>query len=407
VQVLRVLLVHNFYQQSGGEDFVFLNEARLLRSKGHEVFEYTDHNDRIQSVGNLHLAIATVWNRGSKEKLESVLRESKPDIVHFHNTFPLISPAAYYACRSYRVAIVQTLHNYRLLCPAANFHRDGKICEECLGKGVPWPGIVHGCYRENRITTAVVASMLAFHRAARTWSSLVDLYIALSEFSREKFIQGGLPESKITVKPNFLFSDPGFTTGRENYVISAGRLSLEKGTLNLLSAWKQLPIPVPLHIFGEGPLRREVQSRVQNLGLEQISLLGQVPHSELLEAIKKARFMIFPSGCYENFPMAVIEAFACGIPALVSRRGAMREIVENGSSGLHFDPDNPKDIAAKVEWAWTHPEELAAMGRTARRVFETSYSAELNYKPLQQIYARARNRSATAHLSFNTSVADS
>ncbi len=385
---MRVLLIHNFYQQSGGEDFAFRNEAQLLRDRGHEVFEYTDHNDRVQALGRLQLAIGTVWSRDSREKLESTLRNLKPDIAHFHNTFPLVSPSAYYACRAAGVPVVQTLHNYRLLCPAANLYREGRVCENCLGKSVPWPGILHGCYRESRIMTSAVAAMLTVHRAARTWSDLVDVYIALSEFSQKKFVEGGLPEYKIAVKPNFLFFDPGLSTLREDYAISVGRLSLEKGTRNLLSAWARLPISVPLLIYGDGPLRKEAEARVAGLNLKNVNLLGHVPHNELIEAIKKARFIIVPSGCYENFPMAVIEAFACGTPALVSRRGAMREIVGDGETGLHFDPDDAIDLATKVQWAWMHPDDMAKMGRNGRRLFEQRYSASANYFLLREIYSR-------------------
>ena len=286
---------------------------------------------------------------------------------------------------------MQTLHNYRLLCPAANFYREGKVCEDCLGKSVPWPGVLHGCYHDSRLATSTVAAMLTIHRAAGTWSKLVDVYIALSEFSRKKFVQGGLPESKIVVKPNFLFFDPGVSRIAGNFVISVGRLSLEKGMRNLISAWQQLPIRVPLRIYGDGPLSKESSERAKSLGMDHISFHGQIPHVELVEAVKQARFVIVPSGCYENFPMAVIEAFACGVPALASRRGAMHELIEDGITGLHFDPDVPRDIAATVEWAWTHPEEMATMGNNARHVFEMNYSAETNYRRLQQIYARALN----------------
>lgn len=397
---LRVLLIHNFYQQPGGEDSVFRNESGLLRDRGHEIYEYTDHNDRIHNFGHLHLAAATLWNRNTRHKLASILRDFNPDIAHFHNTFPLVSPAAYYACRDEGVPVVQTLHNYRLLCPAANFYRAGAVCEECIGKSIPWPSLLYGCYRDSRFATAGVAAMLTVHRARGTWTEMVNTYIALSEFSRTKFIEGGLPKSKLTVKPNFLSIDPGLSNQSGDYVISIGRLSVEKGTRNLISAWQQLPTQIPLRVYGDGLLSGESRERATNLGLNSISFYGQVPQEESIQALKAARFIVVPSGCYENFPMSILEAFACGIPALVSNRGAMPEIVEDGVTGVHFDAANPTDIAAKVEWAWTHAKDMEIMGRKARQQFERRYCADANYSQLLAIYRHASLKNQRSHVSF-------
>src|SRR5205809_5447205 len=217
---MRVLLVHNRYQQAGGEDEVFRAEGQILRAAGHRVVEHVRSNDEIGLSGlasRARLAAATVWARDSHRALREALRRDRPDIVHFHNTFPLISPAAYYVCREAGVPVVQTLHNYRLLCPVATFLRDGKICEACLGRSVAWPGILYGCYRGSRAATAAVAAMLAFHRSRNTWTGQVDYYIALTEFSRQKFIQGGLPADRMAVKPNFVYPDPGVSNGKGQY----------------------------------------------------------------------------------------------------------------------------------------------------------------------------------------------
>lgn len=262
---MEILIIHNYYQQSGGEDQVFTAEANLLEAQGHQVLRYTVHNDAVANINPMTLAGVTVWNRAIYRDLRQLLRQEKPQVVHFHNSFPLISPAAYYAARSEGVPVVQTLHNYRLLCPNAVFFRDGQVCEDCLGKFVPWPGVVHACYKESRATTGMVAAMLTVHRVLQTWTETVDLYIALTQFARQKFIQGGLPAEKIVVKPNFVHPDPGPGEGRGGYALFVGRLSPEKGIGILLTAWEKLRGKVDLKIVGDGPLAPQVVKDVGRL----------------------------------------------------------------------------------------------------------------------------------------------
>src|SRR5262245_40071540 len=171
---MRILLVHNFYQQAGGEDQVFADETKLLRDHGDAVEQFTVHNDAVQQMGRLALARRTVWNKDSYRALRDAVRAHHAEIVHFHNTFPLISPAGYKAAHDEGAAVVQTLHNYRLMCPTATFYRDGGVCEDCLGRSIPWPGIAHACYRDSRSASAVVAAMLTVHRARGTWQHAVD-----------------------------------------------------------------------------------------------------------------------------------------------------------------------------------------------------------------------------------------
>jgi glycosyltransferase involved in cell wall biosynthesis len=317
-----------------------------------------------------------------------MLRDTKPDLVHFHNTFPLISPSAYYACGKAGVPVVQTLHNYRLLCPAAIFFRNGQVCEDCLDKILPWPGVLHACYRASHAETAITAMMLATHRWLKTWQRKVDVYVALTEFARQKFIQGGLPAEKIVVKPNFVHSDPGKREQAGEYAIFVGRLAPEKGVHTLLKAWQRLK-DVPLKVFGDGPLLSDLQDFIRRENLECLELVGQIMHEDVLAPMKGARFLVFPSGCYENFPAAVVEAFACGVPVVASRLGAMAEIVEDGRTGLLFDTAAPEDLAAKVRWAVEHRDEMNGMGQNARRAYEKKYTAEKNYRMLLDIYVRA------------------
>ena len=387
MSISSVLIVHNFYQQPGGEDAVFRAEADLLRSRGHEAVAFVEDNARLNGVNPLKAAVDAVWSREAKRHIRRLIKENKPDVAHFHNTFLRISPAVYYACREAGVPVVQTLHNYRLVCPGALLMRDGRVCEDCLGQAVPWPGVVHGCWRGSRMQTAVVAGMLTVHRLLKTWQKQVDVYIALTEFARRKFIEGGLPAKKIVVKPNFVHPDPGEREAPGRYALFVGRLSPEKGLSTLLKAWRSLK-GIPLKVVGDGPLRDQVQAFAAGYG--SVEVLGRRPHQEVIALMKGARCLVFPSEWYEGFPMTIAEAFACGVPIIVSRLGAMAEIVEDRRTGLLFEPGNAEDLAEKVAWAWAHPKEMAEMGKEARREYEAKYTAKRNYEMLMEIYEQAQ-----------------
>ena len=388
---MKILLVHNTYQQPGGEDVVFDQERQLLERAGHQVLTYCRSNLEIAGYSALKLLALggrMMWARDSRREIASLLHEQKPDLVHVHNTFLMVSPSIYSACREADTPVVQTLHNYRLLCPAATFFRHGGVCEECLEHGL-WRGVLHGCYRDSRAETSAVALMLTVHRWLATWSDMVDCFIALSEFSRLKFIEGGIPAEKVVVKPNFLYADPGCRVRSGEYALFVGRLSPEKRVVTLLAAWQRLRVRVPLRIIGGGPERDSLEAHAKQMGLSDVRFFGQLPRDEVIAALKGARCLIFPSEWYENFPVTIAEAFACGVPVIASRLGAMQEIVEDGRTGLHFKPGDPEDLAAKVEWAWNHPREMEEMGRQARAEYETKYTAERNYEMLMEIYTKA------------------
>lgn len=392
----KVLMGHCYYREPGGEDASFEDEVRLLIDRGHPVIRYSRDNREIDDFGlaeKWHLAWKTTWAADSYRSLRELIRRERPAVAHFQNTFPLISPAAYAACRAAGVPVVQSLRNYRLLCPNALFFREGRVCEDCLGKALPWPGVAHGCYRESRIQSGVVAAMVAAHRLLRTWQDQVDVYIALTDFARRKFIEGGLPPEKIIVKPNFVHDDAGVSDGRRDYALFVGRLSPEKGILTLLEAWRQIR-RVPLKIVGEGPMREEMAAIVQRQGLEgSVELLGHRPRADVLALMRRARFLVFPSEWYETFGRVAIEAFACGVPVIAARLGAMAEIVDAGRTGLHFTPGDSDDLASQVEWAASHPDRVAGMGRSAREEFEAKYTAVRNYEMLTRIYRLAAERS--------------
>jgi glycosyltransferase involved in cell wall biosynthesis len=377
--------LHNHYQQPGGEDQVFSAESELLESRDHRVLRYTVHNDQVSKMGSLDRAKTAIWNRAVYRELRTLIHRERPQIAHFHNTFPLISPAAYYAARAEGVPVVQTLHNYRLLCPNALFFRDGRVCEDCLGRQhFSWPGILHACYRESRPASAAVAAMQSVHRAMGTWDGAVDVYVALSEFARRKFVEGGLPADNVVVKPNFVNPDPGAGEGRGNFFLFVGRLSQEKGMDTLLAAWKRLRMEAPLRILGDGPLAPKVAEAAERIqGLEW---MGRQPRDRVLALMKDARALIFPSVWYEGFPMVIAEAYAVGLPVIASDLGSMSSLVDHGRTGLRFRPGDPEDLAIQAEWASTHPAELRRMRAEARAEFENNYTAERNYRVLMDIY---------------------
>ena len=388
--MMKVLAVHNRYQQPGGEDQVFLAETALLESYGHRVVRYSTHNDRVADMNRLALVGNTLWNSSTYRELRALIRRERPHVAHFHNTFPLISPAGYYAARAEGVPVVQTLHNYRLLCPNALFFRDGGVCEDCMGKFVPWPGVVHKCYRGSRAASALVTAMLTTHRVLRTWTEAVDVYVALTEFARRKFIQGGLPAGKLLVKPNFVYPDPGPGEGRGGYALFVGRLSPEKGVGTLLAAWERLERRIPLKVVGDGPLRKQAAEAANRHPC--VEYLGYRPAEEVHALLKEASMLVFPSEWYEGFSRVAAEAFATATPIIAADLGAAAELVEHGHTGLRFRPGDPEDLAAQAGWFFSHPEEHARMRREVRAEYEAKYTAERNHQMLMEIYDSASKR---------------
>jgi glycosyltransferase involved in cell wall biosynthesis len=386
---MNILVAHNFYKQPGGEDQCVSAEVAMLRNYGHQVTQYCLSNDAIDAMGRVELAARTIWSRRAFCELRQLFQTHRPQIAHFHNTFPLISPSAYYAARAENVRVIQTLHNFRLCCVNALLFRDGEVCEDCLGKAVPWRGIVHRCYRNSYTASAGTAAMVATHRLFGTWRNAVDTYIALSESSRRKLVAGGLPADKIVIKSNFAYPDPGPGEGGEGYAIYVGRLSAEKGVDTLLAAWRQLGVP-PLKLVGDGPIAPAVRAAVAHN--TRIEWLRSVPQQAVYDLVGKAAFLVLPSRCYENFPRVVIEAFAKGTPVIVSKLGAMAEIVEDGRSGLHFKPGDAVDLAEKVQRILADPLKLKRMRQAAREKFEQNFTADANHNILMAIYERALSR---------------
>ncbi len=389
---MKILIAHNLYQQAGGEDNIVEAEQALLSKHGHDVHLLLIDN---RDLGNgffikIQTAFTTAYSKRGREKVRMALRSFHPDIVHIHNFFPQLSPSVYDACADEGVAIVQTLHNYRLICPGALLMRNGKICEQCI-TGSPYQAALYGCYRNSKLGSLVVAHMVSTHRRLGTWSDKVDRYIALTEFAKSKFLQAGLPENRISVKPNFV-ADPQAVIPPnkwvklnfdESFALFVGRLSPEKGVRTLFKAWATMDIQHCLKLAGSGPLKDEIPEQPNIVGL------GFQKQDNVHSLMNQALFLIVPSEWYEGFPMVIVEAFAHGLLVLASRLGSMGEVIEDGMTGLLFEPGDDKDLAAKAHWLLEHPNECTRMGSNARNTYVEKYSPEVNYAQLSNIYTQA------------------
>ena len=393
---LHVLMVHCYYRELGGENLSFEAEAGLLEANGVRVTTYTRDNRELDGAGPLRQAragIRTTWADDAYAGVRDSIRRDRPDVVHFQNTFPLISPAALHAAHRLGVPVVQALRNYRLLCAKAVLFRDGAVCRDCVGRTIPAPAIVHQCYRGSLLPTAAVVSMQVAHRALGTWRDAVTLFVTPSAFARDLFITAGLPADRIVVKPNFVDPDPGVASEPGTYAFYAGRLELEKGALTLIEAWGDRSLP-PLRIAGDGPLRDRLRETIAKRWLaDRVELLGHRPQDEVLQLMRGARVVVFPSLVYETFGRVLAEAFACGVPVVASRLGAMAEVVEDGVTGRLFTPGDPTALAAAVKEV-VGPGH-AAMRVAARSAYEELYTARRNLDQLLAIYDRALDPAAS------------
>lgn len=377
----RVLMVHNAYQQRGGEDSVCEAEFELLRAHGHAVEMFGRHNDEVAQLSRIGLAAQTVWSTRTTEELTRTIERFRPDVIHAHNTFPLISPSLYWAAGRAGVPVVQTLHNFRLMCPQAMLLREGRVCEDCVGR-LPWRGVARGCYRGSVAQSGVLAGMVTVHRALGTYRHKVTRYVALNNFCRDKFVQGGLPAERIRIKPNFIESHERPSWEQRGGGLFVGRLSAEKGVDVLADAVRRVP-GGPVSVIGGGelePLAREAFAE-RYFGFRRID--------EILQQMRRSLYLVVPSIWYENFPRTIVEAYSCGLPVIASRIGALAEIVADGVTGLLFEPGNAEDLARKLRWAEDHPEAMREMGRAARAAYDAHYTPERNYQQLMEIYVDA------------------
>jgi glycosyltransferase involved in cell wall biosynthesis len=384
---MRVLVAHNRYQLSGGEDAVVRDEVELLRRYGHDVEVFEENNDAIHGIrGKLIASSSVFYSVRSRRRMANTIRQLNPEIVHIHNWFPMLSPSIIQQVNASGIPVIQTLHNFRMLCANALLYRNGALCMDCVGKALPVDGILHGCYRGSRVGSAIVTAAYAFHRMVRTWDC-VDLFIAVSDFEREMLIRGGLPAEKIVVKPNFIASDKyGAESNLEDIALYVGRLSPEKGICTLLSAWNSGKLPMRLKIIGDGPLAEEVRSCAARNSAVQY--MGLQPPDTVYREMAKAKFLVFPSECFETFGRTVAEAFSQRTPVLASDLGAVRELVEDGVTGYRFSPG---DSNALIEGALRFQvgDAYLQMRSNCRNVFLNRFTAEMNCNQLIDIYSKA------------------
>ena len=386
---MKILVGHNHYQRHGGEDAVVDAEIGLLKQYGNEVQYYQRSNDEIEAAGffsKIEYLMQMNWAQKSYREVKRIIKTFRPDIAHFHNIFYMISPSVYWACQEERVPVVQSLHNFRLLCSNALFYRNGKTCEDCMQKSL-WQGVYHKCFRSSYLQTFLMARLLMKHWRKGTWLNFVDAYITLSPFSRQKYIQGGLPAHKIFVKPNFEREEVAMAAlnQEEDCVLYVGRLSVEKGVDVLLKAWQKMAT-LPLKIIGDGPLFDRLKQYASERHMANVTFLGRLDNDECRRWIRRAKFIVVPSVCYENFPRFIVEAFACGVPVLASRIGSLQDIVEEGKTGLFFKAGDPDDLAQKAQWMITHDEAVSEMCREVKRTFDSKYTDHKNYEQLMAIY---------------------
>lgn len=380
---MNITLLHNAYRLAGGEDTVVTAEAKLLESAGHTVHVTIVSNDAIASTADKVGAFVRAPHDPARLAWATDLfARTQPDVVHVHNFFPLLTPAVYKAARSRGAAVVQTLHNYRLLCANAMFLRDGLVCEKCLNGSKAW-GVVHRCYRGSTLGSLAVARMQWRAEKHRTWHADVHRFITLSDFARAKFIAGGLPADRLAVKPNFATAGallPGARTG----ALFVGRLSPEKGASVLLKAWHGLP-GISLSIVGNGPERAKLEAEAP----ANATFLGHLSQEKVREIMRASQCLIVPSIWYEGFPMVVVEAFAAGLPVLAARIGSLGEIVVDGMNGRHFEPGDASSLARTAREMFSSPGLLSELGSGARTTYEAKYTPEANLLQLEAIYREA------------------
>ncbi|MCP5444986.1 MAG: glycosyltransferase [Chromatiaceae bacterium] len=362
-----------------------MQENELLRNEGIDVQPLLLSNMSIQDDGlgaKLAIGIGTTWSLKGYQQTREVIAGFRPDLVHFHNTFPQLSPSAYYACRNAGVPVVQTLHNYRLLCAAATFLRDGRVCEDCVPMRF-YNSVKYRCYRNSSLASLAIAGMQYVHHTVGTYRHTVDRYIALTQFAKKKFVEGGLPESRITVKSNTLQETP--EPGKGGFeVLFVGRLSPEKGIDVLLRAWREHGLQYPLRIVGDGPLRNTVEQAVRDNAY--IRYTGALAPDKCLQVIAKSAVMVLPSLWYEGFPMTVLESYAVGTPVVASKIGSLSELVREGETGWTFPAGDSFSLAESLTAALENPQRLKTMRGRCREEFMSRYAPERNVSELLYIY---------------------
>lgn len=388
----RILQIHNFYQIPGGEDVVVRNEKRLLEEHGHQVYTYYRTNAELKDRGiwgKILLPFTAVYSFKTSREVKKLIKENKIDIVHVHNTLTMVSPSVFYAAFKCGVPVVQTLHNFRMLCPAGSFFRDNVICEECVEHGMGC-AVRHKCYRNSTLQTIVSAAILQVHRMLGTYRKVN--FICLTEFNRNKLLESLdskrriVDPDRVYIKPNFTFAEgivPSEQKTDEEYFLFAGRIEALKGIDIAIKAFENLPDEM-LYVAGNGPMMEEMQAYVKEHNMQNVKFLGYLQKEEMSERFYHAKAVIMTSQCYEAFAMTIAEAYSYGVPVIAGRVGNMDGMVKNGVTGVKFTYDSAEDLAEKVREF--NQMELAALKENAREFYETRLRPEDNYQKLMKIY---------------------
>jgi glycosyltransferase involved in cell wall biosynthesis len=386
---MRILIAHNRYQQSGGEDIVVTAESEMLRAHGHTVDRLDVNNDHIQgTLSRITASFGSIYSLQSNRLVKRAIENSKPDIVHIHNFFPTLSPSVFYACAETGVPVIHTLHNYRILCASATLFRDGHICEECVSSRSILPGIQHACYRSSRMGSAITGLGMAIHDQVGTWADKVSAFIALSTFAADKLGSFRIPREKISVKPNSAV-DRGLGSGDGNYALFVGRLSAEKGVQTLIDADAEGALCMDVVILGDGPMKDQVRRAAARTGSRLIAK-GFVPHEQTLDYMRSARVLIMPSLCYEGgLSLAIIEAFSLGLPVIGADLGNTGALVQPGETGLLYKVGDPQSLSSTLSRYANNSSEAEHMRKGARAYYLASHTPDKNYRRLVEIYQNA------------------
>lgn len=382
----NILSVHNYYKIPGGEDSVVANEKELLESNGHKVYLYTRSNKEIDKAGiggRLLMPVNAVFSWRTYKEVKTMIGREKIDIVHVHNTFFQISPSVYYAAIACGVPVVQTVHNFRFICPGALLYRQEKVCEECLEKG-PHCAIKYGCYRGSKVHSFISAAVLYIHRALGTYKKIH--YICLTEFNKSRLLQVNkkkksvFPEENIWVKPNFAPDIEVTKYGhRKDMFLYVGRLEPEKGIEEILKAWKRIE-KYELVVCGTGSSEKWCRDFVKKNHISNVTFMGQQPRKQVVQLMAEAQALIFGSKLYEGLPMTIIESFSCGTPVIVNNIGNGAALVQDGINGIKYDINSVESLAEKIQ-NWK-----PGMSEAARESYLSKYTPEANYKMLTAIY---------------------
>lgn len=386
----KILLIHNYYQIPGGEDTVVANEKRLLEEHGHQVVLYTRHNSELKEfskVQKLLLPFSTIFNMRTYREVKDVIEKENIDVLHVHNTLNLVSPSVYYAGFHKKIPVVQTVHNFRLLCPGATFYREGKVCEDCVKKGMLC-AVKHNCYRGSKVQTLACVVSTQLHRLIGTYKKLN--YICLTEFNKEKLLQLKLiRKEKVFVKPNFVFGHKVKPESKRNpyQFVYVGRLEEIKGISVLMEAWKMLGKEAPeLILCGTGPLEAWCREYVKKNQMRNVHLKGFVPNEEVQEIIAQSAALILPTQVYEGFPMTIVEAYGKGTPVIASDLGNAGNLVISGITGKRFSYQSAEALADAVRNFEIYD------SAQIREIYQEKYSAEKNYEELQRIYEHVSHK---------------